>query len=313
MLATQSLAVDRLKVKNIEVTGELQKGVYAKDIILAIIRELGVGGGKGFAYEYSGDVIKGLSIEGRLTLCNMSIEGGALVGYVNPDNTTFEFLKGRKYAPKGDSFERAVRYWSSIASKPYAKYDETVTIDGKKLEPIVTWGTNPGLSVRISENLPLPEKLDDPEGALKAYKHMGFEPGQPMYGIPINVAFIGACTNSRLEDLKEASKVAYGRRVADGVRALVVPGSQEIKYQAELEGLDKIFTDAGFEWRRAGCSMCLGMNPDKLIGREICASSSNRNFVGRQGSPEGRTLLMSPAMVAAAAIEGRVTDVRQYL
>ncbi|MEK6602214.1 MAG: 3-isopropylmalate dehydratase large subunit [Candidatus Binatota bacterium] len=313
VLATQTLAMDKLKVRRINVNGTLPQGVYAKDVILNIIRRLGVAGGKGFAYEYGGSVVESMSMEERMTICNMSIEGGALVGYVNPDQTTFEFLKGREFVPKGADFERAVVYWKSIGSDPNAHYDDVVDIEGARIEPTVTWGINPGQAVGVSEKLPLPEEFSDPEGAKKAYEHMGWKPGSPIMGTPINVAFIGSCTNSRLSDLRAAAKIAKGKKVHPGIRALVVPGSAQVKVLAEKEGLHKIFTEAGFEWRAAGCSMCLAMNPDKLQGREICASSSNRNFIGRQGSPGGRTLLMSPAMVAAAALSGKVVDVRQYV
>jgi 3-isopropylmalate/(R)-2-methylmalate dehydratase large subunit len=313
VLATQTLAIDKLKVRRINVNGALSEGIYPKDVILSIIRGLGVGGGKGYAYEYGGSVIEKMNMEERMTVCNMSIEGGALVGYVNPDATTFEYLRGREFVPKGEAFERAVAYWRSIASDPDARYDDIVDMEGAEIEPTVTWGINPGQAVGISERLPFPEALPDPEGAKRAYEHMGWEPGKPILGTSIDVAFIGSCTNSRLSDLRAAAKVAKGRRVHPGIRALAVPGSAEVKALAEKEGLDRIFIEAGFEWRGAGCSMCLAMNPDRLQGREICASSSNRNFIGRQGSPGGRTLLMSPAMVAAAAINGKVTDVREYL
>ncbi len=312
VLATQTLAMDRLKVRRINIAGELGTGVYPKDVILYIIRRLGVGGGKGFAYEYGGAVIDRMNMEERMTVCNMSIEGGALVGYVNPDQTTFDYLKGRLYAPKGEAFERAVSYWKSVASDADARYDDVVTYQGKEIEPTVTWGINPGQSVGISEKLPRPEESADPESVKKAYEHMGWKPGAPILGTPINVAFIGSCTNGRLADLRAAAKIARGRKVDPSVRALVVPGSAEVKKLAEREGLDKIFSEAGFQWREAGCSMCLAMNPDKLNGREISASSSNRNFIGRQGSPQGRTLLMSPVMVAAAALNGKVVDARQY-
>jgi len=313
VLATQTLAMDKLKVRRINVNGALGTGVYAKDVILSIIRRLGVAGGKGFAYEYGGAVIDAMSMEARMTVCNMSIEGGALVGYVNPDATTFEYLKGRPHVPSGAAFDRAVAYWKSIASDPDAHYDDIVNLDGKDIEPTVTWGINPGQAVGISERLPKPEDYADPDGAKKAYEHMGWEPGAAILGTPINVAFIGSCTNGRLADLRAAAKIAKGRKVKAGIRALVVPGSAEVKKLAEREGLHEIFTQAGFQWREAGCSMCLAMNPDKLSGREISASSSNRNFIGRQGSPQGRTLLMSPAMVAAAALNGKVVDVREYL
>jgi len=312
VLATQTLAMDKLKVRRINIGGALGIGVYAKDVILHIIRRLGVAGGKGFAYEYGGAVIDRMNMEERMTVCNMSIEGGALVGYVNPDQTTFDYLQGRAYVASGAAFERAIDYWKSVASDADAKYDDVVEYQGKDIEPTVTWGINPGQSVSISERMPRPEEFPDPEGAKKAYEHMGWQPGAPMLGTPINVAFIGSCTNGRLADLRAAAKIAKGRKVNSGVRALVVPGSAQVKKLAEQEGLHKIFQEAGFQWREAGCSMCLAMNPDKLNGREISASSSNRNFIGRQGSPQGRTLLMSPAMVAAAALNGKVVDVREY-
>jgi 3-isopropylmalate/(R)-2-methylmalate dehydratase large subunit len=312
VLATQTLAMDKLKVRRINVTGEMGTGVYPKDVILYIIRRLGVGGGKGFAYEYGGPVIDRMNMEERMTVCNMSIEGGALVGYVNPDQTTFDYLKGRPHAPKGAGFERAIAYWKSVASDADAEYDDVVTYEGKEIEPTVTWGINPGQSVGISETLPTPEQSVDPESVKKAYEHMGWTPGAPILGTPVNVAFIGSCTNGRLADLRAAAKIAKGRKVNPAVRALVVPGSAEVKKLAEQEGLHEIFIEAGFQWREAGCSMCLAMNPDKLNGREISASSSNRNFIGRQGSPQGRTLLMSPVMVAAAALNGKVVDVREY-
>lgn len=313
VLATQTLALDKLKVRRIDVRGRLAEGVFAKDVILSIIRKLGVGGGKGFVYEYNGSAVEKMTMEERMTLCNMSIEGGALVGYVNPDETTFAFLEGRPFVPKGQNFQRAVAYWASVASDAAARYDEVVEIEGSEIEPTVTWGINPGQAAGVSETLPDPESLADPETARRAYDHMGWRPGTAVAGIAIDVAFIGSCTNSRVSDLRAAARVIKGRRVHSGVRALVVPGSAEVKAQAEKEGLDRIFTDAGFEWRAAGCSMCLAMNPDRLKDREICASSSNRNFIGRQGSPGGRTILMSPAMVAAAALSGKIVDVRKYL
>jgi 3-isopropylmalate/(R)-2-methylmalate dehydratase large subunit len=312
VLATQTLAMDKLKVRRINVTGEMGTGVYPKDVILYMIRRLGVGGGKGFAYEYGGPVIDRMNMEERMTVCNMSIEGGALVGYVNPDQTTFDYLKGRPHVPKGAGFERAIAYWKSVASDADVEYDDVVTYEGKEIEPTVTWGINPGQSVGISETLPKPEESVDPESVKKAYEHMGWKPGAPILGTPVNVAFIGSCTNGRLADLRAAAKIAKGRKVNPAVRALVVPGSAEVKKLAEQEGLHEIFIEAGFQWREAGCSMCLAMNPDKLNGREISASSSNRNFIGRQGSPQGRTLLMSPAMVVAAALNGKVVDVRDY-
>ena len=313
VLATGTLAMNRPQVRRIEVTGSLADGVFAKDVILAIIRQLGVQGGVGFAYEYAGSVFDEMNMEERMTVCNMSIEGGARCGYVNPDAKTVEFLRGRPAVPTGEDFERAAAWWLSLASGDAAHFDDHVTLDGGTIEPTVTWGINPGQSVGVSESLPVPEECsaDDQAGVEEALEFMELEAGQSIRGQSIDVAFIGSCTNSRLSDLREAAAVARGRRVSDGVRALVVPGSQQVAEEAEAEGLDRVFSEAGFQWRAAGCSMCLAMNPDKLQGREMCASSSNRNFKGRQGSPTGRTLLMSPAMVAAAAIQGHVTDVRE--
>jgi len=312
VLASQCLAIDPLKVRRIEVMGTLQPGVYAKDVILAIIERLGVKGGVGFAYEYAGDCIARLSMDERMTICNMSIEGGARVGYVNPDETTFAYLQDRPFAPAGTAFDRAKTWWAGMASDPDACYDDRVQLDASSLEPIVTWGINPGQSVGVSGRLPDPRQLAeaDRSAVVEALEFMCFEPGQPIAGTPIDVAFIGSCTNGRMSDLREAARIVRGHRVARGVTALVVPGSQAVGRAAEREGLHEVFLDAGFEWRGAGCSMCLGINPDKLVGRQISASSSNRNFRGRQGSPTGRTLLMSPAMVAAAAIAGAVIDVR---
>jgi len=315
VLATQTMALTRPKVRRIEVGGELRPGVFAKDVALHIIRVLGVQGGVGYAYEYAGEVFDRMTMEQRMTVCNMSIEGGARCGYVNPDETTVEYLRGRPQVPKGAAFERAAEWWLSLASPKDAQFDDVVRIDGRRIEPTVTWGINPGQSVGVKEALPfladLPEEAR--KGAAEALEFMSLEEGQPVEGLKIDVAFVGSCTNGRISDLREAAEVLRGRHVAAGVRALVVPGSQEVRRQAEEEGLDQVFNDAGFEWRAAGCSMCLAMNPDKLRGREVCASSSNRNFKGRQGSPTGRTLLMSPAMVAAAAVEGKVIDVRHLL
>ena len=313
VLASQCLAMDPLKVRRIRVTGRLGRGVYAKDVILEIIRRLGVNGGVGYAYEYGGDTIARMSMDERMTICNMSIEGGARAGYVNPDQTTFDYLRGRRFAPQGDAFEAACRWWSSMASDPEAVYDDEVVIEAASLRPTVTWGINPGQSVYVDESLPSPADLAGSDRAAvgEALDFMGFTPGSRIRGTRIDVAFVGSCTNSRLSDLREAAKVVRGRHVAPHVRAMVVPGSQPVRAAAEREGLDRVFMEAGFDWRGAGCSMCLAMNPDKLEGREICASSSNRNFKGRQGSPTGRTLLMSPAMVAAAAVAGEVVDVRE--
>jgi 3-isopropylmalate/(R)-2-methylmalate dehydratase large subunit len=315
VLATQCLTLARPRVRRIDVTGELTGGVYAKDVILAIIRALGVKGGVGFAYEYGGPAIEAMTLEERLTVCNMSIEGGARCGYINPDDATIDYLRGRPFAPTGDAWERAEAWWRGMASPADAHYDDRVELDGAALAPAVTWGINPEQNVSVDEQLP---RLDaaPPEsrpGLEEAYAYMDLKPGEPIAGTHIDVAFIGSCTNGRISDLREAARVAQQGQVPAHVKALVVPGSQAVAKQAEAEGLDEIFRAHGFEWRRAGCSMCLAMNPDKLVGREVCASSSNRNFKGRQGSPTGRTLLMSPAMVAAAAIRGKVSDVRELL
>ena len=272
-------------------------------------------GGVGHAYEYGGQAVEAMDMEQRMCLCNMSVEGGARVGYVNPDQTTFEYLRGRPQAPQAADFEKAVTWWKSMASDRDAAYDDVVEVRGADIEPTVTWGITPGQSVGVGGSLPdlssFPEA--DRPGVREAFDYMDFEPGQKIAGTAIDVAFIGSCTNGRLSDLRHAAAVARGRKVAAGVTALVVPGSELVRRQAEAEGLHEIFREAGFEWRAAGCSMCLAMNPDKLVGRQLSASSSNRNFKGRQGSPTGRTLLMSPAMVAAAAIEGAVADVRDLL
>ncbi len=315
VLATQCLAMEPMKVRRIEVNGELGPGVTPKDVILFIINRLGVKGGIGYAYEYAGDVFKAMNMDGRMTVCNMSIEGGARAGYVNPDQTTFDYLEGREYSPKGAEWGAAVERWRALASDKDAEYDDVVRFDAAEIEPMVTWGVTPGQSVSISAKLPDPVSVAD-EGERKsmelAYRHMKLKPGQRMQETKIDVAFIGSCTNGRISDLRAAAAVARGRRVASGVKALVVPGSMQVRKQAIAEGLDKIFLEAGFEWREAGCSMCLAMNPDKLSGDQVSASSSNRNFIGRQGSPTGRTLLMSPAMVAAAATAGHVVDIREF-
>ena len=315
VLASQCLAMDPLKVRRIVVGGALEPGVYAKDVILAIIRTLGVQGGAGFAYEYAGPVVERMTMDERMTLCNMSIEGGARAGYVNPDDTTVAYLRGRRFAPAGDAFDRAAAWWRSLASDPDAVYDDEVRIDGAALGPMVTWGTSPGQSVEVGGRVPRPSDVAETERSAlaDALAYMGLQPGSPIAGTNVDVAFIGSCTNGRLSDLREAARIVRGRRISTHVRGLVVPGSKRVREAAEREGLHEVFRDAGFEWREAGCSMCLAMNPDRLEGRELCASSSNRNFKGRQGSPTGRTLLMSPAMVAAAAIAGEVTDVRPLL
>jgi 3-isopropylmalate/(R)-2-methylmalate dehydratase large subunit len=311
VLASQCLAIERLKVRRIRVTGHVPPGVYAKDVALTIIQRLGVSGGVGFAYEYAGDAIERMTMDERMTVCNMSIEGGARVGYVNPDQTTFDYLRGRPFAPQGEAFERAVAWWTSMASDADAVYDDEVVIHAEELRPVVTWGVNPGQSIAVDGHVPSPRDPGvDADAVGDALGYMGLEAGQPIAGTKVDVAFIGSCTNSRLSDLREAARVVKGHRIAPHVKGLVVPGSVSVRRAAEREGLDEIFRTAGFEWRGAGCSMCLGMNPDRLEGDQVCASSSNRNFKGRQGSPTGRTLLMSPAMVAAAAIAGEVVDVR---
>jgi 3-isopropylmalate/(R)-2-methylmalate dehydratase large subunit len=312
VLASQSIALDPLRVRRISVDGRLPRGVYAKDLILSIINRLGVQGGVGYAYEYGGDVLSGMTLEERMTVCNMTIEGGARVGYVNPDAATFDYLRGRPYAPAGDAFDRAVGWWQSLASDSNAEYADDVRIDAGTIEPMVTWGITPGQSGGVTSRIPRLSDLPQGERAATrdALDYMGFSEGDRLAGTAIDTAFIGSCTNGRLSDLREAARVVRGRRVAPRVRALVVPGSEQVARAAEKEGLSDVFVAAGFEWRAAGCSMCLGMNTDRLTGREMCASSSNRNFKGRQGSPTGRTLLMSPAMVAAAAVAGEVVDVR---
>jgi len=314
VLATGTVAMEKQAVRRIEVTGELGDGVTAKDLILTIIGELGTDGGVGYVYEYGGPAVESLSMPGRMTVCNMSIEGGARAGYVNPDETTYEWMaETDAFEGEPEKFAERKQYWESIRSGEDATYDDVVTIDASEIEPTVTWGTTPGQTVGISEPVPDPADLppEDRAVAERAQEHMGVTPGEPMAGFPVDVAFLGSCTNARLPDLRAAADVVEGRTLADGVRGLVVPGSQRVKAAAEAEGLDATFREAGFEWRGAGCSMCLGMNDDQLVDDEVCASSSNRNFVGRQGSADGRTILMSPEMVAAAAVMGEVTDVRE--
>lgn len=314
ILATQTMAMSKAKVRRINVDGQLRPGVYAKDVILHIIRLLGANGGIGFAYEYGGSVFDGFSMEERMTVCNMSIEGGARCGYVNPDEKTFEYLKGRHYSPKGADWDQAVASWRAVASDPDAKYDDVVNIRAEDIPPTVTWGTSPDQAISVEENVPSPADAESDAKRVSiqdALEYMQLTAGAPIKGTKIDVAFIGSCTNGRLSDFREVAKFVKGRKVAKGVKAIVVPGSQIVAVMAEKEGLDKVFTEAGFEWRGAGCSMCLAMNPDKLVGDQLCASSSNRNFKGRQGSPTGRTILMSPVMVAAAAISGTVADARE--
>jgi 3-isopropylmalate/(R)-2-methylmalate dehydratase large subunit len=313
VLATQTMAIHKPKVRRISVHGKLNPGVYAKDVILHIIRKLGVNGGLGYAYEYGGSTFDAFTQEERMTVCNMSIEGGARVGYVNPDETTFEYLKGRPYSPKGADWDAAVIRWKATASDPDAHYDDSVTFDAADIAPTVTWGINPGQAIFINENVPFPSEVPEKDRATaeEAIAHMLLKPGAPIKGTKVDVAFLGSCTNGRLSDLQEVARYMKGRKVKSGVKAIVVPGSQGVASVAESMGLAEIFREAGFEWRGAGCSMCLGMNPDKLVGEQLCASSSNRNFKGRQGSPTGRTVLMSPLMVAAAAVSGEISDARE--
>ncbi|KHG41855.1 MAG: 3-isopropylmalate dehydratase large subunit [Aphanizomenon flos-aquae KM1D3_PB] len=315
VLASQTLSLSKLKVRKIEVNGNLKPGVYAKDVILHIIRTLGVKGGVGYAYEFAGTTFTHMNMEERMTVCNMAIEGGARCGYVNPDQITYDYLQNRDFAPQGADWEKAIAWWESLSSHADAEYDDIVVFNAEDIPPTVTWGITPGQGIGVDEKVPTAAELleEDRFIAEEAYRYMDLYPGQPIQGTKIDVCFIGSCTNGRISDLREAAKIAQGRQVAKGIKAFVVPGSERVKKEAEAEGLDKIFQAAGFEWREPGCSMCLAMNPDKLQGRQISASSSNRNFKGRQGSSSGRTLLMSPAMVATAAIKGEIADVRELL
>ncbi len=315
VLATQTLLQKPAKNMLVQVDGALPPGCTAKDIILAVIGKIGTAGGTGHVIEYAGEAIRALDMAGRMTVCNMSIEAGARAGLIAPDEVTFAYIKGRPYTPKGEDFEKAVAYWRTLPSDEGAVYDETVVLNAADVIPQVSWGTSPEAVLPI--NGVVPDPAAEPDEARRAQlrqmlTYMDLNAGQKIAGLPIDVVFIGSCTNSRIEDLRAAAHVAAGRRVADGVRALVVPGSGLVKRQAEDEGLDKIFLNAGFEWREAGCSMCLGMNPDKLTPGQRCASTSNRNFEGRQG-PGGRTHLLSPAMAAAAAVTGVLTDVRELV
>jgi len=315
VLATQTLQLSPSKTMEIRVDGTLGYGVSAKDVILAIIGRIGAAGGTGHVVEYTGEVIRALSIEGRLTIANMSIEGGARAGLVAPDETTFAYLKGRPMAPAGEDWDRAVAWWRTLPTDAGARYDRTVMLHATDIAPSLTWGTSPEDVVPITGVVPDPDSFVDPakrDAARKSLDYMGLTPGTRMQDVGVGHVFIGSCTNSRIEDLRAAASVAHGRHVADGVRAMVVPGSGLVKRQAEAEGLDRIFLDAGFEWREPGCSMCLAMNPDKVPPGERCASTSNRNFVGRQG-PGARTHLLSPAMAAAAAVTGRLADVRDLM
>jgi 3-isopropylmalate/(R)-2-methylmalate dehydratase large subunit len=316
VLATQTLLLRQSKTMEIRIDGTLGFGVSAKDVVLAIIGKIGAAGGTGHVIEFTGEVIRALSIEGRLTISNMSIEGGARAGLIAPDETTYAYLKGRPMAPSGDAWDRALAYWRTLPTDAAATYDAVVKLDATDIAPSLTWGTSPEDVVPITGVVPDPDSFADPSkrvAARKSLDYMGLAPGTRMQDVAVDNIFIGSCTNSRIEDLRAAAEVVKGRRVADGVhQALIVPGSGLVKRQAESEGLDRIFTEAGFEWREPGCSMCLAMNPDKVPPGQRCASTSNRNFVGRQG-PGARTHLMSPAMAAAAAVTGRLTDVRELL
>jgi 3-isopropylmalate/(R)-2-methylmalate dehydratase large subunit len=316
VLATQTLAMAKLKVRRIEVNGKLRPGVYAKDVALYVIQKLGVNGGVGYAYEFAGEVFDNFSMEERMTVCNMAIEGGARCGYVNPDQTTYDYIKGRPYAPSGAAWDKAVKHWESVRSDKDANFDDVVKYDAADIEPIVTWGITPSQSVAVGGTVPATSDFspDERETVEEAYRYMSLSPGQKLKGLKVDVAFIGSCTNGRMSDFEAVIDLLQANpslKVKPGVRALVVPGSQKLRVEMVSKGYDKVFEGAGFEFREAGCSMCLAMNPDKLVGREVCASSSNRNFKGRQGSSTGRTLLMSPAMVAAAAIAGEVADARE--
>jgi len=316
VLATQTLLLKRSKTMEVRVDGVLGFGVSPKDVVLAIIGKIGAAGGTGYVIEYTGEVIRSMSVEGRLTVSNMSIEGGARAGLIAPDETVYGYLKGRPMAPQGEDWEKAVAWWRTLPTDAGARYDAVVTLNGADIAPNLTWGTSPEDVVAITGSVPDPMSFADPakqEAARKSLDYMGLTPGTRMQDVPVEHIFIGSCTNSRIEDLRAAAAVVRGRRVADGIRqALVVPGSGLVKRQAEREGLDRIFIEAGFQWREPGCSMCLAMNPDKVPAGERCASTSNRNFVGRQG-PGARTHLVSPAMAAAAAITGRFSDVRELM
>jgi len=315
VLATQCLLQHKPKTCEVRIEGRLAPGVSAKDIILALIAQNGVGAGVGYVFEYTGSTIRSLSMEERMTICNMSIEGGARAGMVAPDETTFEYLAGRQFAPRGKAWEKAVERWRRLPSDDGAMYDKRISLDASNLEPMITYGTNPAMGMPISARVPDPDRLTDAgerAALVKALEYMGLQPGQPLLDHPIQTVFIGSCTNSRLSDLRAAAALFKGRKVAPGVRVLVVPGSQGVKRQAEAEGLDRIFREAGAEWRQSGCSMCIAMNGDKLDPGQYAVSTSNRNFEGRQGKG-GRTFLASPLTAAAAALTGKITDVRQML
>jgi 3-isopropylmalate/(R)-2-methylmalate dehydratase large subunit len=312
VMATQTLKQGRANTMRISVNGKLAEGISAKDVVLAIIGRVGHAGGTGYVVEFAGDAIASLSMEGRMTVCNMAIELGAKAGMIAPDQTTIDYIRGKEFAPKGEALEQAIAYWQSLKSDEGARFDAEVVLDAADIAPQVTWGTNPGQVIAVNEPIPAPESFSDlmeQQSARKALAYMDLQPGQKLSDVAIDKVFIGSCTNSRIEDLRAAAAIARGRKVAAGVQALVVPGSEQVKAQAEAEGLDKIFIAAGFEWRLPGCSMCLAMNNDRLQPGERCASTSNRNFEGRQGRA-GRTHLVSPAMAAAAAVTGRFADIR---
>ncbi|CAM3751862.1 3-isopropylmalate dehydratase large subunit [Smaragdicoccus niigatensis] len=310
VMATQTLSLKPFKTMAINVSGELQPGVTSKDLILAVIAKIGTGGGQGYVLEYRGEAIRKLSMEARMTMCNMSIEAGARAGMVGPDEITYEFIKGRPHAPKGEEWDQAVAAWEDLKTDEGAVFDAEVEIDGSALTPFVTWGTNPGQGLPLSASVPDPEQMTDEterQSAEKALKYMDLQPGTPLRQVPVDAVFVGSCTNGRIEDLREVADILKGRKVADGVRMLIVPGSMRVRAQAEEEGLGEIFVGAGAEWRQAGCSMCLGMNPDQLAPGERCASTSNRNFEGRQGKG-GRTHLVSPLVAAATAVRGTLSS-----
>ncbi|MFQ2203754.1 3-isopropylmalate dehydratase large subunit [Aeromonas hydrophila] len=312
VMATQTLKQGRAKTMRISVNGKLAEGISAKDVVLAIIGRVGHAGGTGYVVEFAGEAIEGLTMEGRMTVCNMAIELGAKAGMIAPDQTTIDYIHGKEFAPKGEVLEQAIAYWQSLKSDADARFDAEIVLDAADIAPQVTWGTNPGQVIAVNEPIPAPESFSDlmeQQSARKALAYMDLQPGQKLSDVAIDKVFIGSCTNSRIEDLRAAAAIARGRKVAAGVQALVVPGSEQVKAQAEAEGLDKIFIEAGFEWRLPGCSMCLAMNNDRLQPGERCASTSNRNFEGRQGRA-GRTHLVSPAMAAAAAVTGRFADIR---
>jgi 3-isopropylmalate/(R)-2-methylmalate dehydratase large subunit len=315
VLATQTLLQNKPKTMAVRVQGRLQPGVTAKDIILAVIAKIGIGGGTGYVFEYMGEALRDLNMEGRMTICNMSIEGGARAGMVAPDDTTFEYVAGRPYAPKGADWDKAVAAWRQLPTDDGATFDNEVILTAHDLTPMITYGTNPGMGMRIDDTIPDPDKLKDVSEKValdKALRYMGLQPGERLLGKPVDVVFLGSCTNSRISDLREAARIIQGRKVAEGVRMMVVPGSQQVKKQAEAEGLDRIFKEAGAEWREAGCSMCIAMNGDQLQPGQYAVSTSNRNFEGRQGKG-GRTFLASPLTAAVTAINGVISDAREFV